>query len=103
MDVVKSPNLMYGKEYRGHKKNKGISLEMLLLALPFHYAPELGNQCRLLTCYNISKSQHPFHYQELASISVRRIHIIHSITKSWHPLVLEGFTAPMVLTRASIH
>ena len=37
MDVVKVPNLMYGKEYKGQTKNKGISLEMLLLALMFHY------------------------------------------------------------------
>ena len=41
MDVVKSPDLMGGimggKEYKGHTKNKGISLEMLLLALIFHY------------------------------------------------------------------
>ena len=37
MDVVKSPDLMGGKEYKGHTKNKGISLEMLLLALMFHY------------------------------------------------------------------
>ena len=33
MDVVKSPDLMGGKEYKGHVKNKGISLGMLLLAL----------------------------------------------------------------------
>ena len=46
MDVVKIPNLMDGKEYKGHK-NKCISLEMLLQALLFHYAPELGNCCRL--------------------------------------------------------
>ena len=37
MDVVKSPDLMGGKEYKGHTKNKGIILEMLLLALMFHY------------------------------------------------------------------
>ena len=37
MDVVKSPNLMGGKDYKGHVKNKGISLEMLLMALMFHY------------------------------------------------------------------
>ena len=49
MDVLKLPDLMDGKEYKGHTKNKGISLEMLLLALPFHYTPELGNHCRLLT------------------------------------------------------
>ena len=36
MDVVKSPDLMGGKEYKGHMKNKGISLEMLLLALMFY-------------------------------------------------------------------
>ena len=40
MDAQKSPNLMYGKEYKGHTKNKGISSEMLLLVLlfqhPFH-------------------------------------------------------------------
>ena len=36
-DVVKSPNLMGGKEYKGHTKNKGIRLEMLLLALLFPY------------------------------------------------------------------
>ena len=35
MDVVKSPDLMGGKEYKGHMKNKGISLGMLLLALMF--------------------------------------------------------------------
>ena len=33
MDVVKSTDLMCGKEYQSHTKNKGISLEMLLLAL----------------------------------------------------------------------
>ena len=33
MDVVKSNNLMGGTEYKGHTKNKGISLEMLLLSL----------------------------------------------------------------------
>ena len=27
MDAEKSPDLMYGKEYKGHTKNKGISLE----------------------------------------------------------------------------
>ena len=27
MDVVKSNNLMGGKEYKGHTKNKGISLK----------------------------------------------------------------------------
>ena len=39
MDAVKSPDLMDGKEYKGHTKNKGISLEMLLLLLVllFHY------------------------------------------------------------------
>ena len=36
MGVVKSPDLMGGKEYKGHTKNKGISLEMLLLALMFY-------------------------------------------------------------------
>ena len=36
MDVVKSPDLMGGKEYKGHIKNKGISLVMLLLALMFY-------------------------------------------------------------------
>ena len=36
MDVVKSPDLMGGKEYKGHMKNTGISLEMLLLALMFY-------------------------------------------------------------------
>ena len=36
-DVAKSPNLMGGKEYKGHTQNKGISLEMLLLALMFHH------------------------------------------------------------------
>ena len=102
MDVVKLPNLMDGEEYKGHMKNKCISLEVLLMALLIHYTPELGNHCRLLTCYTMSKSQHPFHYQELSSISVREIHIIHSITKSWHLLVLGELTAPMLLTRASI-
>ena len=33
MDVVKSPDLMGGKEYKGHMKNQYISMEMLLLAL----------------------------------------------------------------------
>ena len=37
MDVVKSSNLMGGKEYKGHTKDQGIILEMLLLALMFHY------------------------------------------------------------------
>ena len=37
MDVVKSPDLMGGKEYKGYTKIKGISLEMLLPALMFHY------------------------------------------------------------------
>ena len=37
MDVVKSTDLMGGKEYKGHTKNKGISLEMLLMALMFQY------------------------------------------------------------------
>ena len=52
MDAAKSPNLMDGKEYKGHTKNKGISLEMLLLLilLLFHYSTELGNQGRLLNC-----------------------------------------------------
>ena len=84
--------------------------------------PELGNRCRLLTCYTISKSQHlshcstkignqsrmvnlilfmnsqhPFHYQELASMKVRRIHSIHSITKRQHPLGLGEFTASIPL------
>ena len=35
MDVVMSPDLMGGKEYKGHMKDKGISLGMLLLALLF--------------------------------------------------------------------
>ena len=39
MDVVKSPTLMGAKEDKGHAKNKGISLEMLLLALMFHCFP----------------------------------------------------------------
>ena len=47
VDVLKLPDLMDGKEYKGHTKNKGISLEMLLQALLFHYAPEVGNCCRL--------------------------------------------------------
>ena len=47
MDAVKSPNLMYGKEYNNHMKNKGISLEMLLLVLLFHYTTELGNHCSI--------------------------------------------------------
>ena len=76
MDVVKSPDLMGGKEYKGHMKNKGISLEMLLLALLFHYTAELCNRCRLLICYTVAKTQHPLHYQELASINVRGIHLI---------------------------
>ena len=37
MDVVKSRDLMGGKEYKGRTKNTGISLEMLLLALLFPY------------------------------------------------------------------
>ena len=73
---------MNGKKYKGHTKNKGISLEMLLLALLFHYTPELGNRCRLLTCYTIPKSQHPFHYQELSSINVSGIHSTHVIDQS---------------------
>ena len=36
MDVVKSPDLMGDKEYKGHTTNKCITLEMLLLALMFH-------------------------------------------------------------------
>ena len=48
VDVLKLPDLMDGKEYKGHTKTKGISLEMLLLALLFHYTPELGNQLRML-------------------------------------------------------
>ena len=57
MGVVKLPNLMDGNEYRGHTKNKGISLDMLLLLpLLFHYTPESGNHSRLLTCYIICKS-----------------------------------------------
>ena len=36
MDGVKSPDLLGGKEYKGHMKNNGISLEMLLLALMFY-------------------------------------------------------------------
>ena len=35
MDVVESPDLMGGKEYKGHTTNKGISLGMVLLALMF--------------------------------------------------------------------
>ena len=35
MDVVMSPDLMGGKEYKGHMNYKGISLGMLLLALMF--------------------------------------------------------------------
>ena len=37
MDDLKLPDLMDGKEYKGHAKNKGINLEMLLQALLFHY------------------------------------------------------------------
>ena len=37
VDVLKLPDLMDGKEYKGHTKNKGINLEMLLQALLFHY------------------------------------------------------------------
>ena len=47
VDVLKLPDLMDGKEYKGHTKNKGISLEMLLLALLFHYTTELGNHCSI--------------------------------------------------------
>ena len=82
MDGRKLPDLMDGKEYKGHTKNKCISLEVLLLSLLFHYTPELGNRCGLLTCYTISKSQHPFHYQELASINVRGTHSTHVIDPS---------------------
>ena len=53
MDVVKLPNLMDGKEYKGHTKNKGISLEMLLLVLLFHYTTESGNHCSI---HSIDKS-----------------------------------------------
>ena len=56
VDVLKLPDLMDGKEYKGHTKNKGINLDMLLLPLLFHYTPESGNHSRLLTCYTISKS-----------------------------------------------
>ena len=56
MDAVKSPNLMYGKEYKGHAKNKCISLEMLLLVLLFHYTTELGNHCSI---HATDKSYHP--------------------------------------------
>ena len=82
MDVVKLPNLMDGKEYKGHTKNKCISLEVLLLSLLFYYTPELGNRCRLLTCYTISKSQHPFHYQELSSINVKGTQSTYIIDRS---------------------
>ena len=65
MDVVKLPNLMDGKEYKGHTKNKGISSEVLLLALLFHYTPELGgNQSRLLNSYIV--------YEFTASIPLPR-------------------------------
>ena len=62
MDAVKTPNLMDGKNHKGHTKNKGISLEMLLLLLVllFHYSTDLGNQGRLLNCCTVSKSQHAF-------------------------------------------
>ena len=81
-DVLKLPDLMDGKEYKGHTKNKGISLEMLLLPLLFHHTPESVNHCRLLTSYTMSKSQHPFHYQELSSINVRGTHSTHVIDQS---------------------
>ena len=56
---------MDGKEYKGHTKNKGISLEVLLLALLFHYTPELGgNQSRLLNSYIV--------YEFTASIPLPR-------------------------------
>ena len=74
-------DVMDGKEYKGHTKNKCISLEVLLLSLLFYDTPELGNRCRLLTCYTISKSQHPFHYQELSSMSVREFNT-HAIDQS---------------------
>ena len=63
MDAVKTPNLMDGKEYKGHTKNKGISLDMLLLLLVllFHYSTDLGNQGRLLNSCTVSMSQHAFH------------------------------------------
>ena len=53
MGAVRSPDLMDGKEYKGHTKNNGISLEMLmlLLVLLLHYTTELGNEGRLLNCY----------------------------------------------------
>ena len=47
MDAEKSPNLVYGEEYKGHTKNKGISLDMLLLVLLFHYTTELGTHCSI--------------------------------------------------------
>ena len=47
MDVLKLPDLMDGKEYTGHTKDKGISLEMLLLVLMFHYTTELDNHCSI--------------------------------------------------------
>ena len=79
MDDVKSPDLMGGKEYKDHTKNKGISLEMLLLlrVLLFHYSTELGNPGRLLNC--LSHSMH--------SIRVRGLHITHPMTQHWllHP------------------
>ena len=37
LDVLKLPDLMEGKEYKGHTKDKGINLELLLQALLFHY------------------------------------------------------------------
>ena len=60
---MKPPDLLDGKEYKGHTKNKGISLEMLLLLLVllFQYSTEMGNQGRLLNCEAVSKSQNPFH------------------------------------------
>ena len=61
MDDFKLPDLMDGKEYKGHTKNKGINLKMLLQALLFHYTP---------------KSYHPLMLGEYtASISLPRASI----------------------------
>ena len=42
MDVVKSPDLMGGKEYKGHMKNKGISLGMLSNGVDAVKSPSLN-------------------------------------------------------------
>ena len=45
------------------------------------YLTELGNQLRLLHSEVVYSSQHPFHWQELASSRVGGLHSIHLITQ----------------------